>query len=298
MADRVGFIGLGIMGSRMAANLARAGFELTVWNRTAATARAWAGEHGATVAATPQALASNSDVVITMVVDGAQVETVLLGEEGAGHGAGLLCIDMSTIGPAAARRIAARLAERGVSFMDAPVTGSSPKADDGTLTIMAGGEEGDFERARPLFEAMGELVVHVGPVGHGQLVKVINNAVAAANTAVVAEALLAGARAGADLDGLVQVMRAGSGASAMLDLKHEPMRARDYTTLFKLEHMLKDLRLCLEEARGAGVRTEMIEATEAILAEANERALGDQDFAALLEIVEERAGARLEPPGS
>lgn len=298
MADRVGFIGLGIMGSRMAANLARAGFELTVWNRTAATARAWAGEHGATVAATPQALASNSDVVITMVVDGAQVETVLLGEEGAGHGAGLLCIDMSTIGPAAARRIAARLAERGVSFMDAPVTGSSPKAEDGTLTIMAGGEEGDFERARPLFEAMGELIVHVGPVGHGQLVKVINNAVAAANTAVVAEALLAGARAGADLDGLVQVMRAGSGASAMLDLKHGPMRARDYTTLFKLEHMLKDLRLCLEEARGAGVRTEMIEATEAILAEANERALGDQDFAALLEIVEERAGARLEPPGS
>ena len=296
MADRVGFIGLGIMGSRMAANLARAGFELTVWNRTPATAQAWAAEHGASVAASPQALASNSDVVITMIVDGPQVEAVLLGEEGAGHGAGLLCIDMSTIGPAAARGIGARLAERGVSFMDAPVTGSSPKAEDGTLTIMAGGEQRDFERARPLFDAMGELVVHVGPVGHGQLVKVINNAVAAANTAVVAEALLAGARAGADLDALVQVMRAGSGASAMLDLKHGPMRARDYTTLFKLEHMLKDLRLCLEEARAAGVRTEMIEATEAILADANQRALGDRDFAALLEIVEERAGARLEPP--
>jgi 3-hydroxyisobutyrate dehydrogenase-like beta-hydroxyacid dehydrogenase len=298
MADRVGFIGLGIMGSRMAANLARAGFELTVWNRTAATAQEWAARHGATVAATPQALASNSDVVITMVVDGPQVEAVLLGEEGAGHGPGLLCVDMSTIGPAAARGIAARLDERGVSFMDAPVTGSSPKAEDGTLTIMAGGEAADFERARPLLEAMGELVVHVGPVGHGQLVKVINNAVAAANTAVVAEALLAGARAGADLDALVRVMQAGSGASAMLDLKHAPMRSRDYTTLFKLEHMLKDLRLCLDEARAAGVRTEMIEATEAILAEANERALGDSDFAALLEIVEERAGARLEPPGS
>ena len=297
MADRVGFIGLGIMGSRMAANLARAGFELTVWNRTAATAREWAARHGATVAATPGALASNSDVVITMVVDGPQVEAVLLGEEGAGHGAGLLCIDMSTIGPAAARRIGALLAERGVSFMDAPVTGSSPKAEDGTLTIMTGGEARDFERARPLFEAMGELIVHVGPVGHGQLVKVINNAVAAANTAVAAEALLAGARAGADLDALVRVIQAGSGASAMLDLKHAPMRAHDYTTLFKLEHMLKDLRLCLEEARAAGVQTEMIEATEAILAEANERALGDKDFAALLEVVEERAGARLEPPG-
>jgi len=294
MGERVGFIGLGIMGSRMAANLARAGFELTVWNRTAAKADEWAARHGAAVASSPQALASNSDVVISMVVDGAQVESVLLGDEGAGQGPGVLCVDMSTIGPAAARRIGARLAEGGVSFMDAPVTGSSPKAEDATLTIMAGGAERDFERARPLFDAMGELVVHVGPVGHGQLVKVINNAAAAANTAVVAEALIAGARSGVDLDALVTVIGAGSGASAMLDLKQGPMRAHDYTTLFKLAHMLKDLRLCLEETRAAGVRAEIIEATEAILAAADERGLGEQDFAALLEVVEERAGARLE----
>ena len=122
-------------------------------------------------------------------------------------------IDMSTIGPRAAGRIAERLAERGVEFMDAPVTGSSPKAEDGTLTIMAGGSADSFKRARPLFEAMGELIVHVGNVGQGQLVKVINNAVAAANTAVAAEALLAGELAGADLDALVTVIRAGSGAS-------------------------------------------------------------------------------------
>jgi 3-hydroxyisobutyrate dehydrogenase len=291
--ERVGFIGLGIMGSRMAANLARAGFELTVWNRTRATAEEWAARHRAAVAASPQALASNSDVVITMVVDGEQVESVLLGDEGAGHGAGLLCIDMSTIGPAAARRIGARLQERGVSFMDAPVTGSSPKAEDGTLTIMAGGEQGDFERARPLFEAMGELIVHVGPAGQGQLVKVINNAVAAANTAVVAEALLAGKQAGADLDALVTVMKAGSGASAMLELKEGPMRAHDYATLFKLEHMLKDLRLCLEQAEAVGVTMELVGETAEILAEAEQRGLGEQDFAALLEAVQERAGARL-----
>jgi 3-hydroxyisobutyrate dehydrogenase-like beta-hydroxyacid dehydrogenase len=295
MPERVGFIGLGIMGSRMAANLVRAGFELTVWNRTAAKAEEWAARHGAAVASSPQALASNSDVVISMVVDGEQVESVLLGDEGAGHGAGLLCIDMSTIGPAAARQIGKRLAERDVSFMDAPVTGSSPKAEDGTLTIMAGGEQRDFERARPLFEAMGELVLHVGPVGQGQLVKVINNAVGAANAAVLAEALLAGARAGADLDALVQVMEAGSGASAMLALKQEPMRSHDYTTLFKLAHMLKDVRLCLEQAEAVGVRMELVEETAGILADADARGLGDQDFAALLEIVEERAGARLEP---
>jgi 3-hydroxyisobutyrate dehydrogenase-like beta-hydroxyacid dehydrogenase len=295
MAERVGFIGLGIMGSRMAANLARAGFELTVWNRTAATAEEWAARHGAAVAASPQALASNSDVVISMVVDGPQVESVLLGDEGAGQGPGLLCIDMSTIGPAAARRIGKELQDRGVSFMDAPVTGSSPKAEDGTLTIMAGGEQRDFERARPIFEAMGELILHVGPVGQGQLLKVINNAVAAANTAVVAEALIAAARAGADLDALVEVMGAGSGASAMLELKQGPMRSHDYPTLFKLEHMLKDLRLCLQEAEAAGVRMELVERTAEILADADDRGLGQQDFAALLEAVEERAGARLEP---
>jgi 3-hydroxyisobutyrate dehydrogenase-like beta-hydroxyacid dehydrogenase len=293
----VGFIGLGIMGSRMAANLAGAGFELTVWNRTAATAEEWAPRHGAAIASSPQALASNSDVVISMVVDGPQVESVLLGDEGAGQGPGLLCIDMSTIGPAAARRIGKGLQDRGVSFMDAPVTGSSPKAEDGTLTIMAGGEQRDFERARPLFEAMGELIVHVGPVGHGQLVKVINNAVGAANAAVVAEALVAGARAGADLDALVEVMGAGSGASAMLELKQGPMRSHDYTTLFKLEHMLKDVRLCLQEAEAAGVTMDLVASTADILAEANERGLGQQDFAALLEAVEERAGARLEPRG-
>jgi 3-hydroxyisobutyrate dehydrogenase len=295
MAERVGFIGLGIMGSRMAANLARAGFELTVWNRTAATAEAWAARHGAAVASTPQALASNSDVVISMVVDGPQVESVLLGDEGAGQGPGVLCIDMSTIGPAAARQIGKALQDRGVSFMDAPVTGSSPKAEDGTLTIMAGGEQRDFERGRPLFEAMGELIVHVGAVGQGQLMKVINNAVAAANTAVVAEALIAAARAGADLDALVEVMGAGSGASAMLELKQGPMRAHDYTTLFKLEHMLKDLRLCLQAAEAAGVRMELVEDTADIVAAADARGLGEQDFAALLEAVEERAGARLEP---
>ena len=295
MAERVGFIGLGIMGTRMAANLARAGFDLVVWNRTAEKAREWAAEHGAEVAESPAQVAGRSEVVITMVVDGDQVESVLLGEQGAAEGArrGLLCVDMSTIGPRAARRIAERLAERGIEFMDAPVTGSSPKAEDGTLTIMAGGSSDSFERARPLFDAMGELIVHVGEVGQGQLVKVINNAVAAANAAVVAEALLAGKLAGANLDALVTVMRAGSGASAMLELKAGPMRAHDWSTLFKLEHMLKDLRLCLEEAEAVGARMELVRDTAELLAEAERKGLGERDFAALLEVVEERSGARL-----
>ena len=299
MAGRVGFIGLGIMGSRMAANLRRAGFELTVWNRTREGADRWAKEHGAEVGDVPAALAASCETVITMVVDGPQVESVLLGADGVAAGAGNapgngpLCIDMSTIGPAAARRICDGLSERGVGFMDAPVTGSSPKAEDGTLTIMAGGEEVDFVRARPLFEAMGELVVHVGPLGHGQMVKLINNAVAAINTAVVADALLLGKRTGVDLDALVRVMSAGSGSSAMLALKAPAMRAHDYTTLFKLEHMLKDLRLCLEEAESVGYGSESAKAVAELLEAAAEHGLGEQDFVALLEVLEERTGERL-----
>ena len=295
MADRVGFIGLGIMGSRMAANLRAAGNELTVWNRTRATAEQWAERHGATVADTPAGLADSSDVVITMVVDGAQVEPVLLGEGGVevGAGDGLLCIDMSTIGPAAARAIGTELAQRGLGFVDAPVTGSSPKAEDGTLTIMAGGERAAFERALPLFEAMGELIVHVGPLGHGQMVKLINNAVAAINTAVAGEALLLGRSADLDLDALVQVMGAGSGNSAMLDLKAPAMRAHDYTTFFKLEHMLKDLRLCLDEAEAVGKRFGFAETVAELLDAADQRGLGEQDFVALLEVLEDRSGVRL-----
>src|SRR5207302_4170735 len=124
--------------------------------------------------------------------------------------------------------------------------------ENGTLTIMAGGEAQDFERARPVLEAMGELIVHAGPLGHGQMVKLINNAVAATNAAVVGEALLVAARAGLDLVALTTVMEAGSGSSTMLELKAGPMRSHDYQALFKLAHMLKDVRLCLEEGQAAG----------------------------------------------
>jgi 3-hydroxyisobutyrate dehydrogenase len=292
---RVGFIGLGIMGSRMAANLARAGHELTVWNRTAEKAKEWVEVHGGEVAATPAAAAREREVVITMLVDGPQVESVLLGEQGVAEGAGadLLCVDMSTIAPGDARRIGAALAERDIAFMDAPVTGSSPKAQDGTLTIMAGGDQRDFERAEPLFQAMGEVLVHVGELGHGQTIKVINNAVAAVNASAVGEALLVGKRAGVDLDALERVMGAGSGASAMLALKAGPMRRHDYETLFKLDHMLKDVRLCLEEGQALGAPFTFAAYAREILTAAHGRGLGDDDFAALIEVLEGQAGTKL-----
>jgi 3-hydroxyisobutyrate dehydrogenase-like beta-hydroxyacid dehydrogenase len=293
MAPRIGFAGLGIMGSRMAANVARAGFPLTVWNRTRATAERFAAEHGSAVARTPAELAAASELLVTMVVDGAQVESVLLGPDGVAEGAaeGLLCIDCSTIGPAAARRIGEKLAQRDLALIDAPVTGSAPRAADATLTIMAGGTAADFERAQSLLAAMGELVLHVGPLGHGQTIKLINNAVAAANTLTLAEALLVGAGAGVDLDALVAVMEAGSGGSAMLVLKQAAMRAHDYTPLFKLEHMLKDVRLCIEAA--GETPFEAADRAWQALSDAERLGHGEEDFAALLEAVERRAGRRL-----
>src|SRR5579871_1835841 len=185
MADaadrRIGFLGLGIMGSRMAANLARAGYELSVWTHTPGKAATSAEQHGARALETPAAVAEASEIVISMVVDGEQVAAVLLGEGGAIEAArpGLLCIDCSTIAPGDTRRIGAALAERGAAMLDAPVTGSSPRAEDGTLTIMVGGAEPDFERARPVLAAMGRLIVHVGALGQGEMLKLINNSLGA-----------------------------------------------------------------------------------------------------------------------
>jgi 3-hydroxyisobutyrate dehydrogenase-like beta-hydroxyacid dehydrogenase len=293
---RVAFLGLGIMGSRMAANLARSGFDLVVWNRTQSVAQAFVNQHdGVALAETPAEAAAECQLVVTMVVDGPQVERVLLGDHGAATSAppGTLCVDCSTIGPAATRAIGSRLAERQLEMLDAPVTGSAPRAQDGTLTIMAGGSDEAFARAKPVLDAMGQLIVHAGPLGHGQMVKVINNAVAAANTAVVGEALLVAARTGVDLDVLAQVMGAGSGGSTMLELKAGPMREHDFTPLFKLEHMLKDLRLCLEEGQAAGAPFGFAALTREILSAAMGRGLGEQDFAALIEVLEGAAGIRL-----
>jgi 3-hydroxyisobutyrate dehydrogenase-like beta-hydroxyacid dehydrogenase len=158
---------------------------------------------------------------------------------------------------------------------------------------MAGGESEEYERARPLFEVMGELVLHVGPLGQGQMIKLINNSVAAANAAAVAEALVVGKATGVDLEALVQVMQAGSGASTMLSLKAKPMLEHDYSTLFKLEHMLKDVRLCLEEAQAAGVPFGAAARARDLYVGAMGRGHAEDDFAAVLETVEGLAGVRL-----
>lgn len=333
MPERIGFLGLGIMGSRMAARVRRAGFPLTVWTHTPGKAALWASEHDAVAVDSPADVARASDIVVSMVVDGAQVASVLLGAggvaqdgqgtgqggdgteqssertgqggerpEGTGQGRegvvdgarpGLLCVDMSTIAPADTRRIGAALRERGVRLLDAPVTGSSPRAEEGSLTIMAGGEAEDFARARPLLETMGRVIVHVGELGQGEMLKLINNALGAANAAALAEALLLARATGLDLDAFAQVLSSGSGASAQLELKAGAMRAHDYTPLFKTAYMLKDVRLCLEEAQAAGMPFPAAAHARDLLAATVGRGHGAQDYAAIIEAAEGFAGRRL-----
>jgi len=294
--EHVGFIGLGIMGSRMAASVRRAGFPVTVWNRTRETAEAWAAEHDGTVARTRAQVAERCDVIVTVVVDGPQVEQVLFGPGGVVEDArpGLLCVDMSTIAPGEARAIGRRLGEHGARFLDAPVTGSAPKAADGTLTIMVGGAEEDVARARPVLDAMGETIVHVGPVGHGQTVKVLSNALAAANVTALAQALLIGKRAGVDLERMVEVLPRSAGGSRMVELKARPMLEHDFTPLFKLEHMLKDAGLALDTARELGVPFPAAAQARELLSAGAGRGLGEQDFAAVVEVLESLAGLRLD----
>jgi 3-hydroxyisobutyrate dehydrogenase-like beta-hydroxyacid dehydrogenase len=286
---RVAFFGLGIMGWPMAANLAKGGFELSVWTHSGGKAERFASDHdGVRAAATPHEAAQGADAAITMVVDSPEVEATLLGDGGAAEGLddGALCVDMSTIAPRAAKALGERLAERGLRFLEAPVSGSRPKAEDGTLTIMAGGEAEDFERAASLLDVMGERIVHVGPQGHGQMAKVLTNTMGAVNAAALAEAVTVARQAGLDPAAFLEVAGGSAGNSTVLQLKGRPMFEHDFNPLFKLEHMLKDVRHCLSEARELGVELEVGRLAERLFAQAAEAGYGGEDFAAIVTAVE------------
>jgi 3-hydroxyisobutyrate dehydrogenase len=280
--ERVAFAGLGIMGGPMAANLVRAGFEVTVFTRTREKAERFAAEHGARAAASPAEAASDADAFVSIVPDAPQVEEILFGEDGAAEALpdGALVVDMSTISPTASRDLAGRLAPR--PYVEAPVSGSKPKAEDGTLTIMAGGSPEDFEAARPLFDAMGERIVHVGPIGHAQMAKLLTNTMGAVNAAVLAEAIRTAKAAGLDREAFMEVAAGSAGASAMLNLKGPPMfEERFEPALFKLEHMLKDVRHCLDEARKLGIELQLGTLAETLYADAAESGHAEEDFAAV-----------------
>ncbi|MEA2399809.1 MAG: 3-hydroxyisobutyrate dehydrogenase [Thermoleophilaceae bacterium] len=280
--ERIGFVGLGIMGGPMARNLREAGFDLSVYTRTQEKAERFAAEHGARAATTPAEAAKGADAFITMVPDAPEVEEVLFGEDGALESLpdDALVIDMSTSTPTAARAIAERVGPR--RFVEAPVSGSQPRAEAGTLTIFGGGEPDAFERARPLFDVMGELIVHVGPLGHGQMAKLLTNTMGAVNNAVLAEAIRTAKAAGLDPDAFLAVAGGSAGASAMLNLKGRPMfEERFEPALFKLEHMLKDLRHAIEEASALGIELRLPALAEGLYDRAVEDGHGEEDFAAV-----------------
>jgi 3-hydroxyisobutyrate dehydrogenase-like beta-hydroxyacid dehydrogenase len=285
----VAFFGLGIMGGPMAANLVRAGFDVSVWTRTGEKAERFASEHGARAGSTPAEAAAGADAMVAILPDAPEVEAVLFGDEGAARALapGALVVDMSTIAPSASVRIAERLTGDGFDFLEAPVSGSRPKAEDGTLTIMAGGSEAAFRRAQPLFDVLGERIVHVGPQGHGQLAKLLTNVMGAVNAAALAESVVAVRAAGIDPGAFLDVAQGSAGNSAMVTLKGRPMFEHSFEpALFKLEHMLKDVRHCIAEAKVLGVELRLGTLAETLYAKVAEEGHGEEDFAAVLRAVE------------
>ena len=237
----------------MAANLARAGFPLVAWNRTAGRT-AGLEALGVGVAATPAALAAATDIVLVCVSDTPDVETVLFGPDGvaAGVAPGTLVIDCSTIDPAATRRFAARLAAQGVAFVDAPVTGGSEGARNATLAILVGGAPADVERARPVLQAIGRTVTHLGPVGAGQAAKAVNQVILAGTYLGVAEGLVLALKAGLDPAQVVEALSGGAAQSWVLANRSGRMLANDYPLGFKVSLHLKDLGIALDLARESG----------------------------------------------
>jgi len=254
MKESLGFIGLGIMGGAMAANLLKAGFDLTVWNRTPSRITPLV-QAGAAVGDSPADVAARSSIVITCVSDTSDVQEVILGPQGVAKGArpGALVIDCSTISPQATRAIAARLNEGGVHLLDAPVSGGSEGAAKGTLSIMVGGDAAQMERARPVLQAMGKTITHVGPQGAGQMVKLVNQVLVVVTMQAVAEALLLAQAGGLDLEQTLAAVSGGAAGSWMLSNRGPQVIHRDWRPGFTIDLQQKDLRLVLETADQLGI---------------------------------------------
>jgi len=254
MKEKAGFIGLGIMGQGMARNLLKAGFDLTVWNRTASKAEAM-GEEGATVASSPADLAARCDVIVICVSDTPDVEAVLLGKDGVIEGAnsGALVIDCSTISPIKTQALARTLAGKGVHMLDAPVSGGSEGAAKGTLSIMVGGEADQFERGMPVLQAMGKNITHVGSHGAGQMVKLVNQILVVHSMMAVGEAFLFAQAGGLDLEKTLRAVEGGAAGSWTLSNRGPKVIERDWRPGFMIDLQQKDVRLILEAADQLGV---------------------------------------------
>ncbi|MGW4943573.1 2-hydroxy-3-oxopropionate reductase [Actinoplanes sp. NPDC004185] len=291
MPDAIGFIGLGIMGSPMAANLVKAGYDVAGHSRGRAGLDRLAAAGGRPVRDVAEAVAG-ADVVVTMLPDSPDVEQVVLGPGGVLTHArpGTLLIDMSTVGPQTARTVAAAAADRGVRALDAPVSGGEQGATEGTLSIMVGGAEADAAAARPVLEALGTTIVHVGPAGAGQTVKAANQLVVAGTIQLVAEAIVLLEASGVDAGAGLRVLAGGLAGSTVLDRKAAGMLARSFAPGFRVDLHHKDLGIMLEAAREAGAVVPVGALLAQLMAALRAQGDGALDHTALLRLAERLAG--------
>jgi 3-hydroxyisobutyrate dehydrogenase len=297
MAD-IGFVGLGIMGHAMASNLVAAGHEVVLWNRTPAKAESFA-EAGALIVSSPKAVAQAADIVMVCVSDTPDVEAVVFGNTGIAEGLqpeGLI-IDHSTISPAASRAFAETVAEHGGHWLDAPISGGSEGAVNGTLSIMIGGDADQIDRARPFLEAIGKTITHVGPNGAGQLVKAVNQVLVVLNQLAVSEALLLAQAGGLDLESTLAAVEGGAAGSWMLSHRGPQMIARDWTPGFTIDLQQKDLRLVLDAADELGVPVPGTSLVFQMYRALQEQGLGGDGNHALVKALEKMSGHQVGSDG-
>ena len=287
MAEKVGFIGLGIMGGPMAKNLMEASKELVLYNRTHEKADELAKDGNADVAKSPREVAEGSDIIFTMLPDSPQVREVLTGGDGVLEGLkeGALVVDMSTISPVVTEELAEKVKEKGASMLDAPVSGGDVGAIEGTLSIMVGGSEDDFERARPLFEVMGKTVTHVGPVGAGQVVKAANQIVVALTIEAVSEALVLGSRGGVAPEKILDVLGGGLAGNKVMEVKREKFLSHQFDPGFRSELHHKDLGIALAAGREYGVALPVTAIVDQMLLSMRQKGWSDEDHSTLLRVI-------------
>ena len=290
----IGLIGLGIMGRPMGRNLLKAGYALTVHDVDRRAVDELVGD-GATAGTSPRDVAVATDVLITMLPDSPQVSEVYAGAGGAFEALrpGWLAIDMSSIAPATARELAARAAAAGAEMLDAPVSGGDKGAIAGTLSIMVGGSEAAFDRALPILQAMGRTIVHVGPAGAGQVVKVCNQVVVGVVIEAVAEALVLGAKAGVDPNRIADVLQGGLAATKVLEMRRDKFLSGDFEPGFRIRLHLKDLKNAGELARETGVALPAAAIVEQLMRAAAANGRGEYDHSGLITVLEDLAGARV-----
>ncbi len=290
MPETIGFVGLGVMGAPMASNLMKAGHSLVVFDVVSDAVDKAAGE-GATAAGSAREVAEQADVVITMLPDSSVVEAAMYGDDGvlAGLSEGKLLIDMSSIHPQVSIAVEVAARERGVSALDAPVSGGDVGAQQGTLSIMVGGDEAAVERARPYFEVLGKTIVHVGGPGAGQVVKACNQVVVAVSIQAVSEALVLGSKAGVAPDRILDVLSGGLAGNKVMEVRRRNFLEHDFTPGFRIDLHHKDLRIALETAGAYDVALPTTAVVQQAMNALRANGHGSDDHSGLLRLVEEQA---------